>query len=783
MPVVCSFTAAVLLSSAPVVVDALSVEGLGHEERDSYTASGRQQDYPRSVTTDSKSTELSSSSSIVGSKDAPRPDHSRWRDLCGSRAYSRCVLTYVTVTVCVAYLFLTVVLWCLARWWRCGVHQLHRRHSVDDSSGEENDGVMRYRDAEVARHGLLSGRWHDPQDVPDSESARYRTAESSCGSLGTLFQIHNWILQGPRLWGVLQHTPIGLFCTLAQPTGPTGELGQAESLAVDLGEGAIDERRDSWNFSRDADCTVSTSSRASASSLHMHEGVFRATTASDSSDRDKNPSIHRDANSAEDSTCDRCCSRESDCSDDAHTEVKQPALCGVAADEHWSPFRSRTHVRPQVIYFNSAFDTEDDLLTSAYESTSSGSQFLYGSLAATTPSTPSAMGDVLSSHTPPPPTDTTELLLRDSGSSACALDADALHNTRCAHVALPYMGTALLDVGATRHTDLSINEDSFERGYCPPTLPSSAALCSTVGPRSSEVESVAPPSENAATAAPFPVLQEVSYPAVPNQTKAALPAAYVPNDRLDTMGGDMVEEVVDSAASCWSYIPTAQLRRLPAAEPPKVRGKRSSARYREPWQPLLVPCKRPSLAEVAGMTTLSTLSAPSSTVCNRVQRAPDPSSLGDDVDNLMLAAEVGGAQSNTAGDGTRVCRCIRTSLSRTLTLALGSEQGIAGTSVVPAVVPCSDASICSNLEPTAPLVAASSTLRPQSVPISVYSPTPGAAHTFMDKSDADSSEQCRWLPHGVGQRPSLNLSVEERTLLLRSRKWLFPLIDGTDEIE
>ncbi|AYU83047.1 hypothetical protein CGC21_6735 [Leishmania donovani] len=783
MPVVSSFVAAVLLGGAPILVDTVSVESRAHEGTNGNTLSSPQQDYPDSVASASKSTVLSSGSSAAGSSDATRPAHSWWQDLCGSRAYSRCFLTYAAPVVCVGLLLLAVGSWCLTRWWRCCTRWLNRwRHFVDDASDAENYSAVRSGDAMVSRRGLLSGHRLDSQDVPDDERAMHRAAESG-RALDTSFHANIWIVQGARLCGVRQQAPVGLLYMSTKPTDSTGERRRPDSIAVDAGEGATDNTRDSRNLSRDADRTPSASPRASASLSHMQEVLCRATAITDSSDTGDDRGGHRGVSSCESSTRDRRCSCESDRGGEAHAEVERPALRGAAADECRSPLHIRGDVLTHLIHFNSSFDADDQLLTSDCENNAGDSQQPRGGLAAITRSTASDASGESSSHTPPPPAHLSELSRRSSASCLCVFGADAFHDTLCARVALPHVATAIFDAGMTHRTDRSIADDLFGRGCFPPTQPSSEALCTTVGSYISEVEYLAPPSEHESTAAPSPVPNAALHMPVTSPTKTVLPATDALSDRLDMVEEKSVEEGTDGAALSRSCVPTPQLRHLPAAKPPMSLRKRRSERYCEPWQPVLVPYKTPPLAAAAVVTTLSMLSPPSSSLRNRVQRIPGTNALEDDLDDLMLADEVDSAQSNTASNGSCVFSGSSLITSRALTPTAESEQEMADTPLVRTVAHCSDANVSLDLEPKTPLVTVNNPQPPASPPIAVYPRTAGAAQTLLGKNDEGSHAQFACSPHVDVPRPALNLSAEERTLLLKSKKWLFPLIDGTDEIE
>ncbi|CBZ30795.1 conserved hypothetical protein [Leishmania mexicana MHOM/GT/2001/U1103] len=513
----------------------------------------------------------------------------------------------------------------------------------------------------------------------------------------------------------------------------------------------------------------------------MQEVLCLATAITDSSDSGDDPGVHRGVSSCESSTCDRRCSCEIDRGGEAHAEVEYPALRGAAADECRAPLYIRGDMLTHLIHFNSSFDPEDQLLTGDCENNASDSQEPCSGLAAMTRSTASDVSGESSSHTPPPPANTAELSRHGSASSECVFGAGAFDDTLCAHAALPHVATAIFDTGMAHHADRSIADDPFDRGCFPPTQPSSEALCTTVGSYMSEAEYFAPPSAHESTAAPSPVPNAALYMPVTNPIKAALPVTDALSDGPDMVEKRLVEEEMDGAALSRICVPNPQLQHLPAAKPSKSLRKSRSERYCEPWQPVLVPRKTPPLAAAAVVTAPSTLSLPGSSLLN-FQHSPGTNALEDDIDDLMLADEVDSARSNTTGNDSRVFRGSSLITSSALTPTVESEQEMAGTPLAATVAHCSDANVSLNLEPKTPLVTVTNPQPPASPPITVYPRTAGDAEMLLGKNGEGSPGQCAW-PHVYVPRPSLSLSVEERTLLLKSKKWLFPLIDGTDEIE
>ncbi|KAG5491121.1 hypothetical protein JIQ42_01016 [Leishmania sp. Namibia] len=789
MTLVCAFVAAMVLSGASNTVTALSAESRGHERLNGHTAaSGLPQVYEEYATEVFQRTVLPSRRPRGDRDGAAPPCPSRWQGLYGSCAYRNGVFVHPVCILCLLLLLLAIGTYSLARWWWCcWARRLHRsQYSVEDASSAEDEEVVRPRDAVMARRGLLSGRQNSPQEVAESGVAMRGASRSGFFRFRTLFHADNLTLSRMRLWRVLQHAPVGLFGTSAQPAGLIGEPEVTETMVVDCGEGSTEGVFHSCNRSRNVERTAVNSARASHPRPHTHGELFLATSTTTSSDDSNDRSAHRNARRFDDSMRDRRCSCESDSGNDAHTEVERPALRGAAAEGLRSPFHIWADTMPHPTRFHITADTKEQMLPRASDGTGENGRQPCGALVPMTCSTASEASGASSSYTAPPPTDTPELSRRDSGSSLCADDAGTFGDTLCTRVALPHVDTAIFDAEVAHHVSLRIADDVCEGGFLLPALPSCEVLCSTVGSHISDLEYVAPPSAHASTAAPSPSLNAASCVPLNGLMGAALPRTGSRNSGLAMLDGDVMNEVVEGTAPNPRYAPALQLQRPPDAEPPKPRSKRRSTRYYEPWQPVLVACKTPSLDAAdaaAASASISTLSTPSSPACDRAQQSSVTRELENDLDDPLLSGEVDSAQSSTRSDCIGVFSGGSWATLCTLTPTVETERDTTKRLLAMTTVYHRDANLCSSLEPRTPLATPSNLRHPTLPLLAVYSRTAGAFDPRVSACGENSCGECCRLSHSAGQRPSLNLSVEERTLLLKSKSWLFPLIDGTEEIE
>ncbi|KAG5466824.1 hypothetical protein LSCM1_01001 [Leishmania martiniquensis] len=783
MTLVSSFAAVVLVSGAPIAVDALSTEGRNQVNQNGHAASGFERRHQEYFAEGSQGIMLSSSTCVENRGGATSRDPSRWHGLCGGRAYRDCVLTHPVPILCLVLLLLGIGLGVLARWWHCCARRVFSwRYSVGNVSGGEDDGIARYRDVAMDRRRLLSGRHSASLDASESRRAMHGATGNAFLRFNIPFHANNSILLRAGLWGPLQYAPVALLRAPAPLTGSIEEPHVTESIVVECGSGVTANAKDFCTRLRDDDRMPPDSTGASDLEPQV-DGTLLSVTRAASSGDSHDYNSQRDAKSFEDSMCDRRCSCQSDCSSDERTGVECPAFRDTAGEACESLFWNRADVLPQSIYFNINADAKGHIRSCESGNRGTDSQQPCDGLVPNIRSTASTASGESSSHTPPPPTDTPELSRRGSGSTLCAYDADASCDTVCTGATLAHEATAILDPEVTPHASWRTADDLHESGFSPHALPSCEALSSTMGPHINDLEYVAPPLAHASTAASSPALHEASCLPVHSPIAAAILAPGSLNSELVMLDSVGTEEAAKGATPGASYGLTLQLQRSPANAPPKRRSKRRSPRYCEPWQPVLASCKVTPVAAAAATATLSAPSTPSSPACDWARQNTGTCAVENDLEDLMLADGVLSAESSVAGDGTCVFSGGSVTILRTHTLAAEIERGTTTTPLVMATVYGRGASLCSNLAPSTPLAAASDPLRPTSPMPAVRPRTAGAVETLVSKCGERSSVQCCGPSQSVGQRPSLNLSVEERALLLRSKSWLFPLIDGTDEIE
>ncbi|GET92758.1 hypothetical protein, conserved [Leishmania tarentolae] len=784
MPVASSFVEAVRLSGTPVLVDTAPGDSRAREGTNSSNSFCPHQDHPNTVSLVSKVTMSPPSNFAPGSSDSRRSALSKWQDLCGGRAYIRCFLAYVMPIVFFGILLLAVSSWCFTRWWRFRRRWLSRwRYFVADASDEENDSAARSGDAMVYHRALLSGCQRDLHDAPDNERAGYRAAESA-SAVGTSFHTNSWILQGARLWGAGQQAPVGFFYMLTQQRDWTDERRRTKWSAMDTVEEETDIQRCSCSVSREGDRNPSASPRASAARIQMEETLCLTTTFSDSSESGNDHGVRRDVSNCESSACDRRCSCESDSGVTAHAEVERPVLCGTATAECRLPCYDQGDILTHLIHFNDSLDAGAEVLASDCENNASDSQKPCDGRGAMTRSTASDASVESSANTPPPSTSKAESAPQGSESSVCLFDEDTFHDTLGDSPTLSHVASAIFDAEMMQLTDRDIADDVLDRCYYPPALSTSAPLSSTVTSYISERECAAPPSEHDSMATPSPVPHAAFDLSSTGLTKAALPTTDALHDTLDMVEKKFVDEGMDGATCTPSCIPTPQVQRLSESEPPKQAKKNRSKRYCEPWQPVLVSRKVSPLAGTDVGKRLAAFSSPSGSLRHHVRGDPDTNALADELDDLvMLADEVDSAQSSAASNNLREVSGSNMVTLPNLTSSMDSEQEMAGAPLVNTRERCSDTAVCLKLETVRPLVPATNPLPPASTPIAVRPRAASVAQTLPETSNKDFSGHWRWSPHAGLPRPALKLSVEERRLLLKSKKWLFPLIDGTDEIE
>lgn len=808
MSFLCSLAVALLLSGAVTTTQATEARGGHTPPQHASVFSARQ----ASTTTTSPLAQaapacVGTSTTTNGTGDAA------WRAVCGGRAGASCVLTYVAALALFGVLCFCWLAWSLS-WCPCGSGLWPCRRCRPTRRRPTGGAVEQ-------RRGLLSQHDSDGDESGAADSGESPSVADNTGA----FHAHALNLRDSRMWSLLLHTPAGLLYALrgrnaAAASAEVADSGNARSgaIAVNAGDGDdSDGEADSWDLPRDAHHRASSTSaaagvsRSSAPRRGMHGVVSLATTTTDSANSSEESARSTRASGEERFTHGRCCSRESDRCDAVVTDGDRPVQRGMGVHERRASSRVASHILPQLIHFNSAFDAEEEgNLGGGYSTDSDSQQQACGGLAGTRRSSASRASGTSSSYTPPPHPalyprteagSRSTMSRTDSGVTVCVAAPDVVHDEASPRLALPHVATAIFDTSLTGHAGLSVSDDIAAVRHLHHGMPSSEALCSTVGSHVSEADGVALPSERASTAAPSPVPFDAALTpaATPYRAPAAaltlvLPTTNSLSDGLDMVAGDLVEQQqpADAAPQRHSYVPEPQLLRTQApGEPPQPPPRRSrSSRYCEPWQPVLaspaapphvplqlprqVPLQVPRLG-----STVPDFSAPNTPLLDSPPCNAGMDALSDGLDDLMLAVEVESARSTTTSDGARVFSGSSSTTSCSATPAVEAEQE----AVDGPVDLCDEREYFAAVAPGMPLVTASIPLRPPSPPIAVYAQTAGAAFGLLERGGGGSLGQEGWPSRSAGPRPPLRLSVEERTLLLRSRKWLFPLIDGSEEIE
>jgi hypothetical protein len=164
--------------------------------------------------------------------------------------------------------------------------------------------------------------------------------------------------------------------------------------------------------------------------------------------------------------------------------------------------------------------------------------------------------------------------------------------------------------------------------------------------------------------------------------------------------------------------------------------------------------------------------------------------LEDELDDLMLGDDES-AQSNQTGESGHIFSGSSTSTSRTVTPVVENEieMPVGTPTVFCAAAMANGRNNNSNSAVTdflvvSPPASASIPLPRELASVVIYARTAGVGgEALLARCDTGAAGLTPpWSSCSVGRRP-LKLSAEERTLLMKSRKWLFPLIDGVDEIE
>ncbi|KAK7195729.1 hypothetical protein NESM_000503200 [Novymonas esmeraldas] len=696
---------------------------------------------------------LSSSGSRGG--DLSSSDAARRHRRCGGLGIGECLLMYHAAFL-VAFILLVVVavvLWLSRRWRVCSRDVRRRRGHARPVSDEESDGAPSREEGRAYEpsRGLLSSRHRRGREaVVDDDEDDGEPAHGSAGVRhGPGSCIHRLNLPKSNVWWFLKYTPAGLFYRSSPTSAADGEGGRAvASITVDVGErvseGDVDTRGAVRHRGQAASATPSP--RPAVSLAHVIK--------TDTSDSGHDGSSHSER---EDEDRAGGCSRECSRGERLHAEVERPAHRSCTADERWSAFLATTHLSPFLPSFDDDADVEEHLAADC-----GNSQRPCDTLR----STASTGSRESSSRTPPPATDTPALSRRASGSSVSVCDADATQESVYVRHALPHVDTAIFDGTAAATGSLgAVDGDGCTGAAVPCALPPCEAPRSSVGSHISEVDGIAAPWECASTALPSP---------------AALTASHLPVDELAIAAVvDVVEAPVDAPAECGECVGPA-----PPSPPPVPARRRRSSRYSEPWQPVLAAPPQAAPFAAAATMALPSFSAPVSPVRVCASPCSELAAPGGDLDDLMLVEEQDSAQSNVTGEYARVFSGSSTSTSRTVTPATEVEQEMIGTPPVAAAF-AAGGGVYAGLESEAVLATSSIPLYLPSPPIAVYARTVGAVYGLLGKDDEDDDGRpcrCGWPSRSAQQRRPLNLSVEERTLLLKSRRWLYPLVRGFDEV-
>ncbi|KAL7702241.1 hypothetical protein NQL31_007847 [Lotmaria passim] len=756
---------------------------------------------------------------------------------CGSWPRDQCALLYASNVAALLVLVSAVGAWWLLRWWCCGTEGLHGWRRVD-SAGADNDSDARVAGGVAEHERLLRAPTQGPDDMAHvveepEEGGSAPAGEGNYQVNGRMARcVHRLNLHGTRLWTVLRMTPVGLFYGLSQPSSPTQPPSAAATRRPssappgDATAWASDDD-DDWPVRRDA-TPVSAADRRP-----FLRGVVSVVTATADSSESSNDSVRHSedggaAHEADHFSCERerlnVETVERECAVGRSTAAIRPPNSLVTQ-----------HILPQFIDYNAASITRYDGEEGGFrDSTDSDSQQMNrrGIKTARTSTSSLTASANSSAHTPLFPAREALVPRIDSVDSISRYNADerdaSEHNSSAARVGFPHVETAIFDATAnacvmTRphllQVDLNSLNDIFEPDHFPPppaTLSTSEAPASSIASQLSALDCYIPPPANSGTATPASMRGSGACLPLPVATVApscfaALPVSSSLNSDLD-MAGEEEVVVFDTTQRSSSYVPSTQPQpqqtHSPLTPPPppppaaaeksvKARRKRSVAYYSEPWQPILVPQSTPQLVAAAAATALPTTAA--AAVRSRDSSLPPRSpmsqlsgALEDELDDLMIGDDES-AQSNQTGESGHIFSGSSTSTSRTVTPAAENEvESAVGTSTMfcAAAMACGGGGCGSGSHrgtvgfvTVTPPASASILLRPEAPPVALFARTAGAGGALLARCSTDTTGgSSTWPSCSVGRRP-LHLSLEERTLLLKSRKWLFPLIDGADEIE
>ncbi|KPA86219.1 hypothetical protein ABB37_00456 [Leptomonas pyrrhocoris] len=843
MPLLTAFVAAVLLSEACAAASSAVVahkKGVQHLGRDRLSAVASHLQSGAATTTGSGSTfvdeatrVLLSNSSHPSASLAPAKPH--WEAFCGTQAHEKCVALYASAVLVPLVLLSVLCAWWFVRWWRCGSRGLHRWQRLDTFDAEDGDGVVRSTVEVTEREGLRTAEAASHRsDDEGNESAHHEGSHSGDGRLARCVQRLN--VRGTRLWTVLRMTPAGLFYSSSQPSSrsQTPPPTQRSFSAPVADETGAESDGDGWNLHRDA-----TAGSASDDHSYLRSVISVATTTTDSSESGGDSGGRSEDGDA--AVAARHCLCESECLvEEAAERGRAVGRCTGASRTANRP--PTPHILPLLLDYNaaSAAGREDEGCELADSKDSDSQRVKRPDEKTRHPSTSSLTASANSStHTPPDLSG--RVHVPHTGPTESVAPHESGDTNANARVVFPHVETAIFDaittntgaVGPQRTPSPPIDSSAVNNLFEPDHFPTLAshplieAHASSAASLLSGFDSYVPLPGNSGTATPASLRGSSSCVSLLLPASAALPVSNSLSDGLDMDGEEVVREF-DTTGHSRSYTPAAQKQQpqqqqqpsqclaqqqVPPVQPSrpsrpqqqeasKARRKRSSSQYSEPWQPILVSRGTSPLATAAAaVAVLPTmpLSDPM-TVLPRGSpfppRSPTTDLRGaheDELDDLMLD-DGESVPCNQAWESGHIFSGSSTSTSRTVTPATENDpESVVGTPTMfcPAAMANGvNRSRSSNnsdgrigFATVSPPASASIPLRLKLPPAAVFARTAGAGRIHVGGCDVDSNgRMLPWASCSVGRRP-LNLSVEERTLLMKSRKWLFPLIDGADEIE
>jgi hypothetical protein len=772
------------------------------------------------------------------------PASPQWEGFCGDQSRTRCVTFYASAAVALLLLLCALCVWWLVRYWRRSArHGLHRWNRVDNDSDEVYAEVDVVESENLLGADAAPQESESDGDAGNEHVPR-QTDHNAEGRMARCLNRLN--LHGTRLWTVLRMSPAGLLygssqssSSVSQPSLPPTATRHSVSaspseVAVPSRDGTATTTSSSRHVRggrRDTPPAPAPDARS-----YLHGVVSVATTTTDSSERGSDGGPHSDDSDAPHDAQHVLCESECLHVDVAEGEcpVRRSATTPIVTPK--SPLTP--HILPQLMDYSpgsspavhgaDSGDFADNTDSDSQQTRQPGVKTVHTSTSSLTTSANS------SAHTPSfvsREKAAAQVHLANADKSILHLDSGERHgDSTPARVGFPHVKTAIFDSTFNASTaapssgppvDPSLVIDLFEPGHFPPPPSSLSAHHAGDAPTSSAashlsaLEYYIPPPATSGTATPTSAHRSgssLSLP-LPNATSAALPVSNSLNDGLDMQGEEIVEEL-DSTVRSRSYVPATQKQNCqqpqpvlpPSPSPPKppqesakTRRKRSISQYSEPWQPISVSLPgAQQLTAAASLTALPVVvpalgvAAPAAAQRGS-PRVPLPELTGaleDELDDLMLGDDES-AQSNQTGESGHIFSGSSTSTSRTVTPVVENEieMPVGTPTVFCAAAMANGRNNNSNSAVTdflvvSPPASASIPLPRELASVVIYARTAGVGgEALLARCDTGAAGLTPpWSSCSVGRRP-LKLSAEERTLLMKSRKWLFPLIDGVDEIE